>query len=89
MIIISFFVILLMDIFNSAKRAKEDSLKKPLNYPEPSITEKKLKEDNIKELDQFQAYLKNLYIKFDFKINKCKYTCIANAKNYRDVAACE
>jgi len=32
-----------MDIFNSAKRVKEDSLKKPLNYPEPSITEQKLK----------------------------------------------
>jgi hypothetical protein len=35
-----------MDIFNSATRSREEAIKSPLNYPESSITERRLKDDN-------------------------------------------
>ena len=35
-----------MDIFDSPKRTREDSLKKPLNFPEASVTEKRLRDDH-------------------------------------------
>jgi hypothetical protein len=35
-----------MNIFNASKRAREESIKKPLNYPEAEVTEKKLLEDH-------------------------------------------
>lgn len=28
-------------------------------------------------------------MKFDYKVNKCKYNCIGNAKSYREVGECE
>jgi hypothetical protein len=39
-------LLLRMDIFNSTPRVKEDTIKSPLNYPEASITERKLQEDH-------------------------------------------
>ena len=78
-----------MDIFSATKRGKEDSIKKPLNYPEASVTEQKLQSDNQRELDEFMIFLNNLYVKFDFKINKCKYNCISRASTYSEVGECE
>jgi hypothetical protein len=78
-----------MDIFTSANRGKDDSIKKPLNYPETAMTEKKLKDDYDRETQLFQIYLKNLYAKFDYKINKCNYSCISKANNYAEARECE
>ncbi len=37
---------LVMDIFNSENRGKDDAIKKPLNYPDPNLKEEKLKAEH-------------------------------------------
>jgi hypothetical protein len=78
-----------MDIFSATKRKQEDAVKRPFNYPDAEVTELKLQGDNQKQIEQFRIYLRNVYAKFDFKINKCKYECVGNAKSYKEVAECE
>jgi hypothetical protein len=48
-----------------------------------------LKEDNEKEVQQFNNFLRNLYMKFDFKVNKCKHHCIGQAQSFKEVRECE
>jgi hypothetical protein len=40
-------------------------------------------------VQQFNLFLRNIYIKFDFKINQCKHRCIGPARSYREVGECE
>jgi len=40
-------------------------------------------------MTKFELYLKGLYAKFDFKVNKCKVECIEGAQNYVEVGKCE
>lgn len=78
-----------MDIFNSTTRSQEEAIKSPLNYPESSVTERKLQQDYQRETQLFQTYLRNLYAKFDFKINKCQYNCYSTANSYAQARKCE
>jgi hypothetical protein len=78
-----------MDIFSGSPRGKEEAIKTPLNYPSAEVTERKLQDDQERERTLFQNYLRNLYAKFDYRINRCRHACFETARSYSQARLCE
>ena len=78
-----------MDIFTSAKRTPDDTVKKPMNYPSSEQTEQRLTLQHQQQLFHMQIYLKKLYARFDYKINRCIHACLPSATNCPQLHLCE